>query len=281
MPVYDQSYRRYQARRPLRDLRFWPITREALRMILNRRAFLGLIALCWLPLVGRAIQVYIVTRFPEASRIAPVDGRLFGEFLNGQILSTLLLTVFGGAGLIANDLRSGAIVVYLSRPLTRRDYVLGKLTVLLLLNLSVTLAPALLLYAVALALAPDVLWRWDLAWIAPAILLQAVVASAAVSLLALAISAVSRSARAAGLAFFALMVASNLVLMLLRRVYDVPALLLFSVWDDLTRLSAALFGASTRSAGLPWVDAALALAAIAGCCLLVLRARVRAVEIVT
>ena len=122
MPVYDQSYRRYQARRPLRDLRFWPITREALRMILARRAFLGLIALCWLPLVGRAIQVYIVTRFPEASRIAPVDGRLFGEFLNGQILSTLLLTVFGGAGLIANDLRSGAIVVYLSRPLTRRDY---------------------------------------------------------------------------------------------------------------------------------------------------------------
>ena len=30
MPIYDQGYRRYQARGPLRRIRFWPITREAL-----------------------------------------------------------------------------------------------------------------------------------------------------------------------------------------------------------------------------------------------------------
>jgi len=53
--------------------------------------------------------------------------------------------------------------VYLSRPLTRRDYVLGKLGVLMLLNLSVTLVPALLLYLIALALAPDQFLKWDLA----------------------------------------------------------------------------------------------------------------------
>ena len=75
----------------------------------------------------RVVQVYVVTRFPEAGRVLPVDGRLFGEFLNQQIGFTLLLSIFGGAGLIANDLRTGAILVYLSRPLTRRDYVLGKL----------------------------------------------------------------------------------------------------------------------------------------------------------
>ena len=65
-----------------------------------------------------------------------MDGAVFAQFLNWQILLGLLLTIFGGAGLIANDLRTGAILVYLSRPLTRRDYVLGKLCVLLALNLS-------------------------------------------------------------------------------------------------------------------------------------------------
>ena len=31
MPIYDQGYRRYEARSPLHQVRFWPITREALR----------------------------------------------------------------------------------------------------------------------------------------------------------------------------------------------------------------------------------------------------------
>ena len=87
--------------------------------------------LAFIPFVVRVVQVYVVTRFPEAGRVLPVDGRLFGEFLNQQIGFTILISIFGGAGLIANDLRTGAILVYLSRPLTRRDYVLGKLGVTL------------------------------------------------------------------------------------------------------------------------------------------------------
>ena len=138
-----------------------------LRLILAKRAFLGLLAVAFLPFIVRVIQVYIVTRFPEAGRVLPVDGRLFGEFLNQQIGFTILLSIFGASGLIANDLRTGAILVYLSRPLTRRDYVLGKLCVPLALNLAVTLVPALVLYAVALALAPDQFLKWELAWIAP------------------------------------------------------------------------------------------------------------------
>src|SRR6266851_4353431 len=152
MPIYEQTYRRYEARAPLRTLRFWPITREALRLFL-----------------ARVIQIYVVTRLPEAGRVLPIDGRMFGQFLGIQTLFTLLLSIFGGAGLIANDLRTGAILVYLSRPLTRRDYVLGKLGVLMALNLSVTLVPDLLLYAIGIALAPDQFATWKLAWLGPAI----------------------------------------------------------------------------------------------------------------
>ena len=204
MPIYDQTYRRYEARGPLRRVRFWPITREALRLVLARRWFLALLVAAWVPFVVQVIRIYVVTRFPEASRILPVDGRLFGEMLSWQASFTMFIAIFGGAGLVANDLRTGAILVYLSRPLTRRDYVLGKLGVLLILNLGVTLAPALALYAVALALAPEQFFKWELAWIGPAVVAQSLAIALVMGLVTLAISALSRSARVAGLSFFGL-----------------------------------------------------------------------------
>ena len=87
MPVYDQGYRRYEARQPLRKARFWPITREALRLVLSKRAFLGLLAAAFIPFVVRVVQIYIVTRTPQAERMFPIDGRMFGDFLPSRSAS--------------------------------------------------------------------------------------------------------------------------------------------------------------------------------------------------
>jgi ABC-2 type transport system permease protein len=280
MPIYEQNYRAYEAREALRRLRFWPITREALRLILQRRALLGLLVVAWLPVLVRILQVYLVTRFPEVTRVLPVDGRLFGEFLNGQLLLAVLLSVFGGAGLVANDLRTGAVLVYLSRPLTRRDYVLGKLGVLLALNLAVTLAPALLLYLAALSLAPDLFFKLELAWISPAIVLHALVQSSVIGLLVLAASSLARSARVAGLALVGALLVLELVRTITWHTYRTPFATLMSVSGTLRALGNALFGVSERAVALPWPAALALLAAVAGAALLVLRARVRAVEVV-
>jgi hypothetical protein len=123
MPVYEQTYRRYEARQPLRTVRFWPITREALRLLLSRVAFLGLVALCWVPFLAFAIYVWIRTQFGQIAdgmaSALPSGGAIFSTYYGVQVYLALLLTTFGGAGLVANDLRTGAILVYLSRPLTQ------------------------------------------------------------------------------------------------------------------------------------------------------------------
>lgn len=281
MPIYDQGYRRYEARAPLRKARYWPITREALRLVLVKRAFLGLLAGAFLPFVVRVIQIYVVTRFPEAGRILPVDGRLFGEFLNQQIGFAILLSIFGASGLIANDLRTGAILAYLSRPLTRRDYVAGKLLVPLSLNLAVTLVPGVLLYAAGLALAPELYLKWSLAWILPAIVAHALAISLVVSLLTLAISSLSRSARVAGLGLFGLIVGLEMLRLVLQQGFRQKAAMLLSVQTNLRALGVALFGLGDREVVLAWGWPALVLLLLALGCLLVLRSRVRAVEIVT
>jgi ABC-2 type transport system permease protein len=281
VPIYDQGYRRYEARGALPAVRFWPITREALRLLLARRAFLGLLAMCWFPFLVRAVQIWVVTQYPQVGRLLPVDGRLFGEFLNQQVGLCVLLTIFGGAGLIANDLRTGAILVYLSRPLTRRDYLLGKLSVLLALNLFVTLVPGLLLYLVGLGLAPELYAKLELMWIAPAIVLHSLTISLSIGLLSLAVSALSRNARVAGLGFFGLFAGLEMVrgvLILISRSHWAAVV---SLQADIRALGGAMFGvALRRGEDVPALAASGVLVVVAAACLALLRSRVRAVEIV-
>jgi len=281
MPIYDQGYRRYVARAPLHGVRFWPITREALRLVLVKRVFLGLLAAAFVPFIVRVIQIYVVTRFPEAGRVLPIDGRLFGDFLSTQVWFALLLSIFGGAGLVANDLRTGAILVYLSRPLTRRDYVLGKLGVPMALNLAVTLVPALVLYGVGLALAPEQYAKAELWWVAPSIVAQAFAISLVVSLLTLAISALSKSARVAGLAFAFVFLGLETIRGVLQGGFNRTEAVLLSLKADLDALGAALFGNAAAASGVHWAWSALVLVVVAAGCLAVLRSRVRAVEIVS
>jgi ABC-2 type transport system permease protein len=222
-----------------------------------------------------------VTRFPEAGRVLPIDGRLFGDFLRTQVWFALLLSIFGGAGLVANDLRTGAILVYLSRPLTRRDYVVGKLLVPLLLNLAVTLVPALVLYLAGLALAPEQYLRWDLWWIAPAVVAHAVTISLVVSLLILAVSSLSRSARVAGIGFAGLFFGLEMVRLVLQNGFGRREAMLLSFQADLQSLGVALFGIVDRQLDIAWGWPLGVLAAVTLACLAILRSRVRAVEIVT
>jgi ABC-2 type transport system permease protein len=280
MPIYDTTYRRHEGREPLRRIRSLPISREALRHILQKRAFLGLYALAWLPWIVRVVQIYIVTRFPQAQVALPVDGRIFGDFLNGQLIFAMLITTFAGAGLIANDLRTGAILVYLSRPLTKADYIMGKLGVLLALNLGVTLVPALLLYGVGVALAPDVLLGVHLLWVLPAILLDSILVSFLMGLLGLATSSLTKSATVAGLSFVCVLVILDKVLAILKLLVNSKAVRLLSPWSDLQLFAEALFGLRGGH-DLPWVYPALSLLVTGACCLSILASRVRAVEVVS
>jgi len=110
--------------------------------------------------------------------------------------------------------------------------------------------------------------------------LQSVVTSLVMSLVALAVSSLSRSARVAGLGFFGLVFGLEIVRGVLRALYDRPESALLSIQADLQSLGNAMFGITDRAFQLPWAYPAAVLLAVSLGCLAVLRARVRAVEIV-
>jgi len=145
----------------------------------------------------------------------------------------------------------------------------------------VTLVPGLVLYLTGIALAPEQYLKWDLWWIAPAIVAHALAVSLVVSLVILAISSLSRSARVAGLGFVGLVFGLEMVRLVLQNGFNRKEAVLLSLQADLQSLGVALFGVVDRQLAIFWGWPLLVLAAVSLGCLAILRSRVRAVEIVT
>ena len=102
MPIHDQGYRRYLGSRAAVGRSWQVITRAGIRTVLSRRLFLGLLLLAWSPFVVRAVQVYVAANFQQASFLAP-KAETFFEFLGQQGVFVFFVTIYVGAGLIAND----------------------------------------------------------------------------------------------------------------------------------------------------------------------------------
>ncbi len=99
----------------------------------------------------------------------------FREFLEGQDTFIFFLTIYIGTGLIANDRRANALQIYLSKPLTRLEYVAGKATILAAFLLGVTWLPAVLLLAVQVMFAGNLAFIRANAFLFPAITVYAFV----------------------------------------------------------------------------------------------------------
>jgi ABC-2 type transport system permease protein len=284
VPLHDRGYRRREPRGPLRRLRALPIARQTLAQILQRRALVAFLALSFAPFVIGGGAVFLVSRVPDLAAQLPSLAELLARHaLWFQMLFAVLITVWAGAGLVGDDLRTGALLVYLSRPLTRADYVLGKLGVLAALNLAVLALPTLALWALAVALE----WRepagrsgLSLSLLPFAILAYSALAAVVLAVLALGASALARHAALAGASLvgaFLLFDAAALVAPPGARVY----LRLLSVRADLAAVGDALFGLAPDPAGVHWLGALVALALVSAAALAAVARRVRAVEIVS
>ena len=112
--------------------------------------------------------------------------------------------------------------------------------------------PGLLLYVSGLSLAPELYLKWELAWIGPAIVVHALAISLVVSLLTLAVSSLSRSARVAGLGLFGLIAGLEMVRLILQQGFRQKYAMLLSVQTDLRAIGDALFGLTDRDVAVAW-----------------------------
>ncbi len=117
-----------------------------------------------------------------------VEARFFTFIMLVQTQAAFLLNCWVGPILIAGDLTNGALPLFLSRPFSRTDYVLGKLAVMGLLLSGVTWVPSLLLFTLQAGLAKGD-WIWSHMWMVVPIVLCSVIWILMLSLISLAVSA--------------------------------------------------------------------------------------------
>ncbi len=155
MAVYERTYRGYVGPTTDPRTRSLVLARYAFEDIFASRLFLGFFLLCFVWPLACAVVIYLKYNVDaltildlSAIDLIPIDATFFRlGVVRPQSLSAFLLIMLVGPALISPDLRNNAMPLYLSRPLNRTDYVLGKFVVVASLALAVTVAPALILFA--------------------------------------------------------------------------------------------------------------------------------------
>jgi ABC-2 type transport system permease protein len=207
-PIHDQSYRRYTGVREPSGRGWSVIARAGIRGMLAHKVFLALFVISWVPCIVRAVQIYVVTTYPQAGRIAPVDAKMFESFIEQQGVFIFFMTVYVGSGLIANDRRANALQIYLSKPLLRVEYIGGKLAILMFYLTTITLLPSLFLLLMQVLFTGSFDFLRANLFVIPAVTLASLLRIVVASFTMLALSSLSKSSRYvavmyAGAIFFA------------------------------------------------------------------------------
>jgi len=196
MAVYKKTYRPFEGGLTSRWTRFLVIPRYAFED-LHRSRFLTLfyIATFIYPLIC-ALMIYVqhnvsalgLVGMQGANRLISINVTFFMAVLGWQSMLALFLAAFIGPGQVSPDLANNALSLYLARPFSRVEYVLGKLSVLVILMSLMTWVPGLLLFALQGYL-EGFGWMRDNARLAFGLFFGAWIWISMLSLLALALSA--------------------------------------------------------------------------------------------
>ncbi len=278
-PIHDQGYRRYGGLKARTGTGWMVIARAGIRSQLAKRAFLGLLLLSFLPFFARAIQIYLAVNFPQTGDLLAVKPELFRQFLDQQQIWVFFVTVYVGAGLIANDRRANALQIYLSKPLTRTEYIFGKLAILMSFLLLITWVPALLLLIVQIAFAGNFTFLKNNLYLFPAITVFAFIQVATVAAAMLALSSLSKSSRYVAILYAAVLFFTQAIYGVLSLVTRSTQLSWISFPANLAQVGDVIFRLPPKYA-TPWPVSLLMIVGLIAVSAVILERRVRGIEVV-
>jgi len=277
MPIHDQGYRRYGGGKA-RGRGWTVIATAGIRTVLAKKSFIGLMLMAWFPFIVRAVQIYAAANLPQASFLAPT-AETFRQFLDQQQIFVFFVTVYIGAGLIANDRRANALQIYLSKPLTRGEYIFGKLAVLMTFLLLVTWIPGIVLLIVQMAFAGNFTFLRNNLYLFPAITLFSFIMVTMVAASMLALSSLSNSSRYVGILYSAVIFFTQAIYGVVYAVTRSTAMSWLSFSANLGQVGDIIFRLPPKY-DTPWIVSLFAILAVIVASGLVLERRVRGVEVI-
>lgn len=278
-PIHDQSYRRYAGVRQEPGSAWLTIATTGIRTILGKKLFLLVLLAAWGQFFVRAVMFYLSANFPNLEILAP-SVETFRQFFEIQEIFVLFVTVYVGSGLVANDRRSNAIQIYLSKPLSRVDYVVGKLGTLVFFLLLVTLVPALALLLVEILFSASVAFVGANLFLIPAMTLYALVEVLLSAFTMLALSSLTTSARYTAMLYAGVVLFTAALFSILFGITNSSALAWLSFRANLDQIGDVIFKLPPRYDS-SWFLSVVVVALLIGLSVFVLERRVRGMKVVT
>jgi ABC-2 type transport system permease protein len=309
MAVYEHLYRAYDGAEVTHWSRFLVIPRYAVREVFKSKLVTTLFILCFIyPLIA-AILVYLRHNANAVSllqlditEILPIDNTFFNTFVSMQGAFAFILTVIVAPPLISRDLANNALPLYLCRPLTRVEYVLGKMAVVGFLLSCITWVPGLLIFLLQASLA-GAGWFFSNAWMMWSIFFGSMIWITLLSLIALAISALVKWRVVASGAMLGLFFVPSAFAEIVNSLFLTKSAHVISLWTTINSIWLGLFQLFERQTGQingtvtnpiyekqffniallepPLWASWLVVALISGVCVWLLARRVRAYEVVS
>jgi ABC-type transport system involved in multi-copper enzyme maturation permease subunit len=280
VPIHDQSYRRYGGGKATPGWAWTVIARAGIRNMIRRRAFMGLLIFAWLPFIVRAVQIYVASNFAQAAALLTPDAKTFRDFLAQQDFFVFIVTIYVGAGLIANDRRANALQIYLSKPLMRSEYIAGKAAILFVFLLFVTWLPAMLLLFLQVMFKGSFEFLKNNLFLFPAITIAAFLQALLATFTMLALSSLSKSSRYVGILYAGIIFFTAAIYGVLYAVTGNSSLSWVSLGSSLTQVVDVIFRLPPRYS-TPWPVSLTVIIGLIVLSISVLERRVRGVEIVT
>ncbi len=152
------------------------------------------------------------------------------------------LAAIASSGLIANDMANKSINLYLSRPISRLDYLIARFIPIFMLLILVTVIPNIIVYLTRWSDAGlEFDWIKENNWLLINIIIQGIVYSAAYSTIGLTFSTIiNREYRAAG-AFFLFVYGTNIIVEIFFGIIKDDRLVLLSISHLLDIVSFYIF----------------------------------------
>jgi hypothetical protein len=262
MPVFTRTYRNYEGTFR-RHARWLLIVEQELRILSKSKIFQLLCFSAFLHWLLRLFQVvsydiimqdpnHILAPMLQQVEFIMVKEQSFFDFLRIQAPLVFVVCLFAGSGMICNDLRNNLMEIYFSKPITWKDYLLGKLLSLVLLGLAFTAVPGIVLVVLHNMLAPSWETLSTTFWWPVEIGAFSLLMVLPMALGVLACSALLQSQNYAGITAFMILVANGVMAGLLAGFLGENNYLLLSFPVSLDRVGQAIFHQHHSSFDLGW-----------------------------
>jgi len=221
MTIKEKGYAHWDGELQDGKLPWWPITRIGIKLTFKRKFFKFFFALTLIPALVWLVGIYVSERLEDfkfmmegnQTDFLNVNPLYFKTYFTNDFLlfMMIMILVFCGAGLIADDLRHNALQLYFARPLKKRDYLTGKAAVIFFFLLIVTLIPGIVFILFKLIFAGNLQFFTSYPWLILSVIAYSLLVTTFFAFYTLLLSSIGKNRRYVAILIFGVYIFSDII----------------------------------------------------------------------